>query len=62
MIYLEVNNEVICLDEGFFIIFGGLFVVNVWMLFGFFIGVFWGFRIFCDDDGNIVFDENGFLV
>lgn len=61
-IYSEVNNEVTRLDEGLSIILGGLSAVNARTLLGFPIGVLWGSRTLRDDDGNIVFDENGFPV
>ncbi|NBC09576.1 MAG: SusC/RagA family TonB-linked outer membrane protein [Bacteroidetes bacterium] len=61
-IYSEVNNEVTRLDEGLSIILGGLSAVNARTLLGFPIGVLWGSRTLRDDNGDIVFDENGFPV
>lgn len=60
-IYFYICNEVIKFGEGLVINFGGFLVVNVWVLEGFFIGVLWGLRMLCDESGDIVFDENGFL-
>lgn len=59
-IYSEVTNEVTRLDEGLSIILGGLSAVNARTLLGFPIGVLWGSRTLRDDNGDVVFDENGF--
>lgn len=60
LIYSSVRNEVTKLDRGLAINLGGLSAVNSRALEGYPIGVLWGSRTLRDDDGNIVFDENGF--
>jgi TonB-linked SusC/RagA family outer membrane protein len=60
--YSSVENEVTRLAEGLTINLGGLSAVNARAIEGFPVGVLWGSRTLRDDDGNIVFDENGFPV
>ncbi len=60
VIYSQVRNEVTKLDDDLTINLGGLSAVNSRAIQGFPLGVLWGSRTLRDDDGNIVFDENGF--
>ena len=59
-IYSKVRNEVTRLEEGLTINLGGTAAVNARAIQGYPIGVLWGSRILRDDQGNIVYDENGF--
>jgi hypothetical protein len=59
-IYSQVRNEVTRLEEGLTINLGGLAAVNARVLQGFPVGVLWGSRTLRDDNGDVVFDENGF--
>ncbi|MFT6000526.1 MAG: outer membrane receptor protein involved in Fe transport, partial [Neolewinella sp.] len=60
LIYSQVRNEVTRLEEGLTINLGGLSAVNARVLEGFPVGVLWGSRTLRDENGGIVFDENGF--
>jgi TonB-linked SusC/RagA family outer membrane protein len=60
LIYSQVRNEVTRLEEGLTINLGGLSAVNARVLEGFPVGVLWGSRTLRNEDGGIVFDENGF--
>ncbi len=59
-IYSHVRNEVTRLGDGLAINLGGLAAVSARALEGYPIGVLWGSRTLRDDQGNMVFDENGF--
>ncbi len=59
-IYSQVRNEVTKLGEGLAINLGGLAAVSARALEGYPVGVLWGSRTLRDDQGNMVFDENGF--
>ena len=59
-LYSRVRNEVTRLEQGLTINLGGLSAVNSRALEGYPVGVLWGSRILRDEQGNIVFDENGF--
>ncbi len=59
-IYSEVQNKVTRLQEGLTINLGGLAAVSARALEGYPIGVLWGSRTLRDENGNMVFDENGF--
>lgn len=61
-VYSTVENKVTRLAEGLTINLGGLSAVNARAIEGYPIGVLWGSRTLRDDNGNIVFDENGFPV
>jgi len=60
VLYSSVKNEVTRLEEGLTINLGGLSAVNARALQGFPIGVLWGSRTLRDEQGDMVFDENGF--
>jgi TonB-linked SusC/RagA family outer membrane protein len=60
LLYSQVRNEVTRLDEGLTINLGGLSAVNARAIEGFPLGVLWGSRTLRDEDGGIIFDENGF--
>jgi TonB-linked SusC/RagA family outer membrane protein len=62
VLFTAVRNNVSRLDQGLTINLGGLSAVNSRALQGQPIGVLWGSRTLRDDDGNVVFDENGFPV
>jgi len=61
-IFTSIRNNVNRLEQGLTINLGGLSAVNSRALEGQPIGVLWGSRSLRDDDGNVVFDENGFPV
>lgn len=60
LIYSQVRNKVTRLGEGLNINLGGLAAVSSRAIEGYPIGVLVGGRTLRDDNGNIVFDENGF--
>lgn len=62
LIYSQVRNEVTKLGENLEINLGGLSAVSARAIEGMPIGVLWGSRTLRDDNGDIVFDENGFPV
>ena len=61
-IYTAIQNNVTKLEQGLTINLGGLSAVNARALEGQPVGVLWGSRTLRDDNGDIVFDENGFPV
>jgi hypothetical protein len=60
LIYSKVKNNVSKLGEGLNINLGGLASISARAIEGYPIGVLSGGRILRDDNGDIVFDENGF--
>jgi hypothetical protein len=60
LIYSKVENKVTRLGEGLTINLGGLAAVSSRVIEGFPIGVLVGGRTLRDNNGNIIFDENGF--
>lgn len=60
LIYTQVQNEVTDLVGVESINLGGLSAVNSRAVEGEALGVIWGSRTLRDDNGNIVYDENGF--
>jgi TonB-linked SusC/RagA family outer membrane protein len=60
LLYSQVENKVTRLGEGLNINLGGLAAVSARAIEGYPIGVLVGGRTLRDDNGNMVFDENGF--
>ena len=61
-IYSQVRNEVTQLGEGLDVNLGGLAAVSARAIQGYPIGILIGGKTQRDDQGNLVFDENGFPV